>query len=87
MKLSDLLFPLGVSTDMESSSWVVVVVSSDAFSFLVCVLLFFVDDDLSLSSFFFFLRTGDSCVFVRDGLRRGGGVLFLPFVIVQFRLW
>ena len=40
MKVSDLLFPLGVSTDIESSSWVVVVVSSYALSFLVCVLLF-----------------------------------------------
>ena len=56
--------------------------SSDALSFLACVLVFFVNDDLSLSSSFFFLRTGDSCVCDLDGLRRGGGVVFLPFVIV-----
>ena len=37
-----------------------------------------------LSSDFFFLRSGDSCVCVRGGLRRGCGVLFLPFVIVDF---
>ena len=82
MKVSDLLLPLGVSTDMSSSSCIVVAVASEALSFLVCVLFFFMDDDWSLSSDFFFFRSGDSCVCVRDGLRRGCGVLFLPFVIV-----
>ena len=64
-----------MSTDISSSSWVVVAVSSDAFSFLVCVLLFFVYDDLSFSSSFFFLRTGDFCVCVLGGLRLGMGIL------------
>ena len=82
--MPDLLFPMGVSTDMVSSSCSVVVVALEDLSLRVCVLFFRNICVFWVLSTLFFFRSGESWFGLRGEILRGGGVLFRgDFVIVS----